>query len=258
MRNTGRWVGCTLGLVAWLWGGAAHAQFTPVGHSGLTSIDYMLLDRELTLDADIVELGGRLQTIQIDLGGFFSTSITSFAFALGYGVADVLEIWAEPVLMIDPQAELGLALGASVRAVDTESFDMAPSFMLPINVTGDGDKVSYMVIGLDSRIRLGSVVSLFLLHGLVEPVFAGDTVILQANLGLGLQLVEIVGLRFETRPLALETADGDVLHYGDVVPFSFDVLVTAGSVDCFLGLAFPDLGDAGDYYVLTLGAMGRI
>lgn len=258
MRETGRRVWCTLGLVALLWSGVAHAQFTPAARAGLTSIDYVLLDRELTLDADIVEIGGRLQTVQIDVG-LFSSSITGLAFTLGYGVADVVELWAEPVLLLDPQTELGLNLGASIRAVNTDSFDMAPSIAVPINVTGPGDTVSYMLLGLDSRIQLGSVVSLFLLHGLVEPIFAGSgNVLIQANLGVGLQPVEILGLRLETRPLALETADGDVLHYGDVVPFSFDVLVAPGPIDCFLGLAFPDLGNAGDFYVLTLGAMGRI
>ena len=148
---------------------------------------------------------------------------------------------------------------ASVRAVNTESFDMAPSIIVPLNITANGDKLQHLTIGLDSRVRLGSVVSLFFLHGLVSPIFVGtDDVLLAANLGLGLQLVKIVGMRFETRPLAIETANGTVIDYGDVVPFGFDILVTAGSVDCFLGLAFPDLGNAGDLYVLTLGAMGRI
>lgn len=235
---------------------SAHAQFAPIQRAGTTSIDYMLLDRELTLDSEVVEMSGRLQVLHLSLGGF-GLNATGLALGVAYGIADVLEIWGEPVVLFDPETELGLNLGASVRAVDGEVIDMAPSVAVPLNVTAPGDTVSSMSIGLDTRIALGPVVSLFLLHGLVTPVFAADDVLIMANVGLGLQPSEIVGLRFETRPFAILASDGDVLHYGDVIPFGMDFLVTAESLDLFAGISFFDLENAGDIYSLTFGAMGR-
>ena len=95
------------------------------------------------------------------------------------------------------------------------------------------------------------------MHELVTVGLPADTVILAANLGIGLQPVEIFGIRLETRPFALETSEGETLHYGDVVPFGFDLLVTLKTIDFFFGMQFPDLENAGDLYLLTFGAMGR-
>jgi hypothetical protein len=234
----------------------AQAQLAPAGRAGLTSIDYVFLERELTLPDGIVEIGGRLQTVQIDYG-FFEGDVTGIAATVGYGAADVFEIWGEPVLILEPDAELGLNVGASVRAVNGQSFDMAPSLVVPFNITGDGDAVPYLGLGLDSRIALGSVVSLYVLHGLVTFAFSAETVFLSANLGLGLQPVKMFGIRIETRPFLIETSEGETLHYGDVIPLGIDLIVNVKSVDLFFAVQFPSVEDAGDFYALNVGAMGR-
>lgn len=231
---------------------AAAAQVPPSGRAGVTSIDYSLLDRELTLEGGKVEIAGRFQHVEF---GLFSGS--AIAGTIGYGIGSLLEVWGEPVVAVDPEAELGLNFGGAVRLIDGQEFDMAPSIAVKMNITGPGDTIPAMTMGLDSRIRLGSVASLFILHGLVNPSFAADTVIILANIGLGLHLAEIIGLRFETTPFGFETAGGETFHYGDAIPFGAELVLNVDSVDVFFSLSFPDLENAGDFYVLTLGAMGR-
>ncbi len=236
---------------------SAEAQATGTQRPGVVTLDYVMLDRELTLDEGTVEVAGRLQVLKADFG-FFNETFTTFAATLGYGVSDALEIWGEPVLQLSPDAELGLNLGVALRAINGESFDMAPSFTLPMNLTGGGDTISSFSVGLDSRLELSEVVSLLVLHDLLRPTFGfQDTVFINANLGLGVDLGSFFAMRFETRVFSVETAGGNVASYGDLVPFGVDALLAIGPADLFAGLAFPDLGNAGDLFVLTLGAAGR-
>jgi len=246
--------------------GIAHADDennSGVGPFSKANYPSDVIDRPLTLPGGMLEVGLGLAYASLSVAGV-SADATSAGVSARYGVGNKIMVGVDTSLGIDPDFEWGesLGLGVSYLAVDQKKLDVRAGVSTDLNFADGADVFSGVNIDAATRFKVNNAIALTGGSGLLS-IRTSDPSQVDADINVGvlLQAIPKLAISVETQLVSLGiTGDGnETTHLGDAIPVTIQVGYTPQpKLDVILTAAFPSVEDAGDFYIIGLGALYRL
>ncbi len=247
--------------------GVAHAQAddntSGVGPFSKANYPSDEIDRPLTLPGGMVEVGLDIAYSKINILGT-SADATAAAFTASYGLGNKIELGVGTSLGIDPDFEWGENLGVSVGylAHDTKNLDVRPGISTGLSFAEGADTFSGFSLDAFTRFKLNNAIAITAGRGLID-IRTSDPSYVDAdvNVGLLVQAIPKLAITIDTQlaSLAISGDGNDTTHLGDVIPVTIRAAYTPQpKLDVGVTVSFPSVEDAGDFYIIGLGAAYRL
>lgn len=216
-----------------------------------------LITRPLTAPQQMAEI-----TASYDRVVFLGFDSNGVGVSGRYGINNKLEVNVATGLRLNPNGgwNEGIAVGAGYSLLDTDGFDVAARIDVPLNF-GGGDVLNQVALSAPLRWQLAPKIALRAGDGLLS-IYPGDNTYttLTGNIAGEYQVNEKLAVGLGTELFSFQlTGDGDFTRtVADAVPLRlYGLYAISQAIDVFARVTSLDVGEAGDFHQLSVGANVR-
>lgn len=220
-----------------------------------------LIFRPLTLPAGMIEVRPSLSFFKIVL---VDDTFILLNAGVAYGVTDKIEVGLNTGLLLSPDVDWSESIGlyGAFSAIDGDKLDLAPSLSTSLDFADGADVFSGVSIGAGLRYLLSDKLFVRAGQNLLDIIVAPDAgARLNINAGIGFQATPQLAVVADLNMISLKLfgdAVGDSTFFDPFGVTLTGLFAVSNKLDAYAQISLPSIADAGDIYLVTLGANFRL